>query len=175
MQNYLYNPCTAYCALSASDNSRVGVTTLLYITYWFCITNQYNHYKNNFAHLLIKKWLACSSYGMQTSSVAAKVRHLFGLCKDFEGKNVQGECKKANLLVFLPSRSHFYAKVWKWRWFLTDVGCFEMQNAASANQRESSTNHIEGHRGKGHRDRYIGSLFRVDGPVPMIRLLPTAT
>ena len=53
MQNYLYNPCTAYCALSASDNSRVGVTTLLYVTYWFCINNQYNHYKNNFAHLLI--------------------------------------------------------------------------------------------------------------------------
>ena len=22
----------------------------------------------------------------------------------------------------------------------------------------------------GHRDRYIGSLFRVDGPVPMIRI-----
>ena len=43
-------------------------------------------------------------------SGAAKVRHLFGLCKAF-GR-----------------------KVWKWRWFLTDVGCFEMQNAASANQ-----------------------------------------
>ena len=67
-------------------------------------------------------------------SSAAKVRHLFGLCKEFEekmckvsakkqiylfflpsrshfyAKNVQGECKKANLLVFLPSRSHFYAK-----------------------------------------------------------------
>ena len=33
-------------------------------------------------------------------SGAAKVRHLFGLCKAFEGK------------------------VWKWRWFLTDVGCW---------------------------------------------------
>ena len=52
MQNYLYNPCTAYCALSASDNSRVGFTTLLFVTYWLCITNQYNHYKNNFVHLL---------------------------------------------------------------------------------------------------------------------------
>ena len=31
--NYLYNPCTAYCALLASDNSRVGFTTLLYVTY----------------------------------------------------------------------------------------------------------------------------------------------
>ena len=51
-------------------------------------------------------------------SSAAKVRHLFGLCKDFE------------------------EKVWKWRWFLTDVGCFEMQNAASANQSWASTNHI---------------------------------
>ena len=50
-------------------------------------------------------------------SGAAKVRHLFGLCKAF-GR-----------------------KVWKWRWFLTDVRCFEMQNAASANQCGSSTNH----------------------------------
>ena len=55
MQNYFYNPCIAYCALSASDNSRVGVATLLYVTYWFYITNQYNHYKNNFAHLLRQK------------------------------------------------------------------------------------------------------------------------
>ena len=29
----------------------------------------------------IKKWLACSSDGMQTSSVAAKVRLLFEMCK----------------------------------------------------------------------------------------------
>ena len=34
-------------------------------------------------------------------SGAAKVRHLFGLCKDF-GR-----------------------KVWKWRWFLTVVGCWK--------------------------------------------------
>ena len=27
-----------------------------------------------------------------------------------------------------------------------------------------------GRTAKGHRDRYIGSLFRVDGPVPMIQL-----
>ena len=65
----------------------------------------------------------------------AKVKHLFGLCKGFGRKNVQGECKKASLLVFfcraaaifmqkmckvsakkqvylffLPSRSHFYSK-----------------------------------------------------------------
>ena len=51
-------------------------------------------------------------------SSAAKVRHLFGLCKDF-GRKVR-----------------------KWRWLLTDVGCFEMQNAASANQSWASTNHI---------------------------------
>ena len=37
----------------SSDNSQVGATTLLYVTYWLCITNQYNHYKNHFAHLLI--------------------------------------------------------------------------------------------------------------------------
>ena len=34
-------------------------------------------------------------------SCGAKVRHLFGLCKDFEGK------------------------VWKWRRFLTVVGCWK--------------------------------------------------
>ncbi len=27
---------------------------------------------------------------------------------------------------------------------------------------------------EGHRDRYIGSLFRVDGPVPMIRTMSNA-
>ena len=32
--------------------------------------------------------------------------------------------------------------MWKWRWFLTDVGCLEMQNAASANLSWASTNHI---------------------------------
>ena len=52
MQNGFYHPCTAYCALSASDNSRVGVATHLHVTNWFCITNQYNHKKNHFAHLL---------------------------------------------------------------------------------------------------------------------------
>ena len=51
-------------------------------------------------------------------SGTAKVKHLFGLCKDF-GR-----------------------KVWKWRWFLTDVGCFEMKNAASANQSGLSTNQM---------------------------------
>ena len=40
---------------TSNDNSRVGVTTLLYVIYWLCITNQYNHYKNNCAHLLSKK------------------------------------------------------------------------------------------------------------------------
>ena len=43
-------------------------------------------------------------------SRAAKVKHLFGLCKNFE------------------------EKVRKWRWFLTDVGSLEILNAASANQ-----------------------------------------
>ena len=47
---------------------------------------------------------------MQTSSVAAKVIHLFGLSKDFEGKNVQGECKKASLLVFIAEPQPFLCK-----------------------------------------------------------------
>ena len=37
--------------------------------------------------IIIKKWLACSSYGMQTSSVDTKVRLLFELCKSLGEKN----------------------------------------------------------------------------------------
>ena len=33
--------------------------------------------------------------------VVFSVCNLFGLCKDFMQKNVQGECKKANLLVVI--------------------------------------------------------------------------
>ena len=54
-KNYLYNPCTAYCALSASDNSRVGSATLLYVTYCYCPTNQYKHYKKNTEPLLMQE------------------------------------------------------------------------------------------------------------------------
>ena len=53
MHNYFYNPCTAYCASSTPKNNRVGVTTLIYFRRWTYIINQYNHYKNNYAHLLI--------------------------------------------------------------------------------------------------------------------------
>ena len=72
---------------------------------------------------------------MQTSSVAAKVRHLFGLCKEFE------------------------EKVWKWRRFLTDVGCgrYKMRHL------QTKVGHLHT---KGHGERYVGSLFRVDEPVP---------
>ena len=43
-------------------------------------------------------------------SGAAKLRHLFGLCKDFEEKVCKVSAKKQVYLFFLPSRSHFYAK-----------------------------------------------------------------
>ena len=68
-------------------------------------------------------------------TVAAKVRHFFGLCKDFEGK------------------------VWKWRRFLTDVGCgrYKMRHL------QTKVGHLHT---KGHGERYVGSLFRVDEPVP---------
>ena len=51
-------------------------------------------------------WARCS-YGKRGKYVAAKVRHLFGLCKDF-GRKMR-----------------------KWRWFLTDVGCFGRDSAPS--------------------------------------------
>ena len=43
-------------------------------------------------------------------SSAAKIRYLFGLCKDFEEKVCKVSAKKQVYLFFLPSRSHFYAK-----------------------------------------------------------------
>ena len=55
--------------------------------------------------------------GSVAESVAAKIRHLFGCARILR--------KSAEMEVVL-----------------TDVGCFEMQNAASANQSGSSTNHI---------------------------------
>ena len=68
-------------------------------------------------------------------TVAAKVKHLFGLCKEFE------------------------EKVWKWRRFLTDVGCgrYKMRHL------QTKVGHLHT---KGHGERYVGSLFRVDEPVP---------
>ena len=43
-------------------------------------------------------------------SSAAKIRHLFGLCKAFEEKVCKVSAKKQVYLFLLPSRSHFYAK-----------------------------------------------------------------
>ena len=44
-------------------------------------------------------------------SSAAKIRHLFELCKDFEEKVCkESEKNQVSLFFFLPSRSHFYAK-----------------------------------------------------------------
>ncbi|OYP60909.1 hypothetical protein CIK98_15455 [Prevotella sp. P2-180] len=38
---------------------------------------------------------------------------------------MQGKCKKASLLVFFcRAAAIFMQKVWKWRRFLTDVGCW---------------------------------------------------
>ena len=68
-KNYLYNPCTAYCALSASDNSRVGSATLLYVTYCYCPTNQYNHYKQNTEPLLMQEPTFLGISPSQTSSI----------------------------------------------------------------------------------------------------------
>ena len=55
---------------------------------------------------------------------------------------MQGECKKASLLVFLPSRSHFYAKSVEMEVIFNSCWVLEIQNEVSANQIGSSTNHI---------------------------------
>ena len=62
-------------------------------------------------------------------TVAAKVRHLFGLCKDFGRKMDKVSAKKQVYLFFLPSRSHFYAKsaemevVFNGCWVFRDEKC----------------------------------------------------
>ena len=68
-------------------------------------------------------------------TVAAKVKHLFGLCKEFE------------------------EKVRNWRRFLTDVGCWRYK----MRHLQTKVGHLHT---KGHGERYVGSLFRVDKPVP---------
>ena len=68
-------------------------------------------------------------------TVAAKVKHLFGLCKEFE------------------------EKVRKWRLFLTDVVCWRYK----MRHLQTKVGHLHT---KGHGERYVGSLFRVDEPVP---------
>ena len=50
---------------------------------------------------------------MQTSSVAAKVRYLFGLCKDFEEKMCKVSAKKASLLVICRAAAIFMQKKWR--------------------------------------------------------------
>ena len=55
---------------------------------------------------------------------------------------MQGECKKASLLVFLPSRSHFYAKSVEMEVIFNSCWVLEIQNEVSTNQIGSSTNHI---------------------------------
>ncbi|WP_144007843.1 hypothetical protein [Prevotella sp. P5-92] len=43
-------------------------------------------------------------------TVAAKVKHLFGLCKEFEEKMCKVSAKKANLLVFIAEPQPFLYK-----------------------------------------------------------------
>ena len=96
------SPSYRNCALSASDNSRVGFTTLLYVTYWLCITNQYNHYKNNFAHLLI----------FTSFITISRLRHCptpsFSLLMDAQSMNVKEFPLSSFLIVFIPSENKFF-------------------------------------------------------------------
>ena len=75
-------------------------------------------------------------------SSAAKVRHLFGLCKEFEEKMCKVSAKKQVYLFFLPSRSHFYAKSVEMEAIFNRCWVLEIQNAASTNQSGATTNHI---------------------------------
>ena len=43
-------------------------------------------------------------------TVAAKVKHLFGLCKEFEEKMCKVSAKKASLLVFFAEPQPFLCK-----------------------------------------------------------------
>ena len=66
-------------------------------------------------------------------SSTAKVRHLFGLCKEFEEKMCKVSAKKQVYLFFLPSRSHFYAKSVEMEVIFNRCWVLEIQNAASTN------------------------------------------
>ena len=59
----------------------------------------------------------------------AKIRHLFGLCKDFEEKMCKVSAKKQVYMFFCRAAAIFIQKVWKWRRFLTAVVCWDVQNA----------------------------------------------
>ena len=67
-------------------------------------------------------------------SSAAKIRHLFGLCKDFEEKMCKVSAKKQVYLFFLPSRSHFYAKSVEMEVIFNRCWVLEIQNEVSTNQ-----------------------------------------
>ena len=75
-------------------------------------------------------------------TVAVKVRHLFGLCKEFEKKMCKVSPKKQFYLFLLPSRSHFYAKSVEMEAIFNRCWVLEIQNAAFTNQSGSSTHHI---------------------------------
>ena len=60
----------------------------------------------------------------------------------FMQKMCKVSAKKANLLVFLPSRSHFYVKSVELEAIFNRCWVLEIQNAASANQSGSFTNQI---------------------------------
>ena len=92
-------------------------------------------------------------------TVAAKVKHLFGLCKEFEEKMCKVSAKKQVYLFFCRAAAIFMQKVWKWRRFLTDVGCWRYK----MRHLQTKVGHLHT---MGHKERYVGSLFRVDEPVP---------
>ena len=75
-------------------------------------------------------------------TVAAKVKHLFGLCKEFEEKMCKVSAKKQVYLFFLPSRSHFYAKSVEMEAIFNRCWVLEIQNATSTNQSGATTNQI---------------------------------
>ena len=55
---------------------------------------------------------------------------------------MQGECKKASLLVFFAEPQPFYAKSVELEVIFNSCWVLEIQNAASANLSWASTNHI---------------------------------
>ena len=59
--------------------------------------------------------------------------HVIYFAQGLWRKYVRGECKTSFHDYFTKPQS-FYAKSVELEVILTDVGCFEMQNAASANQ-----------------------------------------
>ena len=80
-------------------------------------------------HILYKNTKSCRgthSRKRRGRNCCCKGKTFIWIVQGIWGKNVQGECKKSKFTCFYcRAAAIFMQKVWKWRWFLTVVGCWK--------------------------------------------------